>query len=360
MGFFNNLSQISVNVRYASNFRKPLLICKLMRNALLGLLGIKLVRGIDIIEDYGCNMSCKHCNISGLIRGEEEKLTAEQWKRVVKDANKLGVVSFTITGGEPLLNKDLEGFIKIFEPWKNLMIIQTNGWLLDKEKVLWLKRIGVDICNLSLDSYDEKEHDSSRGMRGSYRKVMEIIKYCKRFGPKPMIGTVISHKNVHGRNLMDLIRFAEREKILLLANLAVPAGRWSSNKEVLLTEEDQRFIRALSRKHKALRLDFNSNLLRYGCPAFKEKMYITPYGEVCGCTFVQISFGNLKTESLIDIRKKGLSFGPFSEYNEFCLAAESKDFIKRYMSQIRKSKKTPISIKEVKVDEKDALPGLRK
>jgi MoaA/NifB/PqqE/SkfB family radical SAM enzyme len=347
MRLINQLTQIKLNLGYAVNWRKPVLILKLVRNTLATLLGKKPLRGVDIVEDYACNMKCGHCNVASMIRPGKPKLGVEDWRDLVRQADKLGVVSYTFTGGEPLLNKNFENFIKIFEPEKNLILVQTSGFLVDEEKCRWLKKLGVDICNVSLDSLDENEHDRSRGVPGAFARTMEAIRCCRKAGLKVMAGTVVSHKNVRSENFLNLVKFARKEGFLLLANLAIPAGRWSNNSDILLTPEDQLYIRELAAEYKVLRLDFNSNLLRYGCPAFKEKLYVTPYGEVMGCTFVQISFGNILKTSLKEIRAAGLSFEAFAKYNDSCPAAERKEFIDKYMARIGDAGDLPVPIEDL-------------
>ena len=91
----------------------------------------------------------------------------------------------------------------------------------------------------------------------------------------------------------------------------------------------------------------DSNWFRFGCPAVKEVLYITPYGEVLPCPFLHLSLGNVKEEPLRKIRTRGLRYKIFREYHQACLASEKKDFTKNYLKVI-KGKKPPVCLEEVK------------
>ena len=316
---------------------KPLAVLALLKNFILAKLPHKkaVLRGVDIVTTYSCNLVCRHCNIQTMEKEKCLQLTYEDYERIERECSELGVFQYTFTGGEPLLRKDLDKLVAIFKPAKRIMIVQTNGQPVKTlEKAQWLKRIGIDIVNVSLDSGLAEEHDANRGLKGHFEMTLKCLSLCKKAGLKIMAGTVLSHQNLHSRGIQELIEYARKERLILILNLAAPAGMWSHNKEILLDEADQLYIRKLIRENPYLRMDMDSTINRYGCPAFKEKLYITPYGDVTGCTFVQISVGNLKERSLEEIRNKGLELDLMKEFAPQCYCAENKEFIEKYMSQL--------------------------
>lgn len=334
----NHLKRFHLTLRLVVTPRKPLAFLAALRNYLKARVSDKpVLRGVDIVTNYSCNLFCKHCNIKTMSKKGKKKLTLKDYGKIEKQCTDLGIFQYCFTGGEPLLNKDFEKIVKIFKPYKRTMLIQTNGQLIDSfQKVNWLKKIGIDIVNVSLDSGIAEEHDANRGVKGQYVQTLKVIKWCQKAGLQIIIGTVISHKNLHSEGIKKLIDFASKSDLILLLNLAVPVGRWHNNRKIILTKEDQAYIRQLVEDYPALRLDMDSTINQYGCPAFKEKLYLTPYGDVTGCTFVPISFGNVREKSLAEIRKLALKTGFVSRYAKTCYAAENKAFIKKYMSKLDK------------------------
>lgn len=100
-----------------------------------------------------CNMNCRMCYIrmseeEMLVRGRE--YTAEEWIQLGRICTERGMLFLLLTGGEPFLRKD---FRRIYTELKNmgLMIsINTNGTLIDKETVEWLKKDPPTKINITL------------------------------------------------------------------------------------------------------------------------------------------------------------------------------------------------------------------
>lgn len=339
----NGPRRMLYTVNYVLSPRKPLLVPRLAKIYLKALVSPrKVLRGVDIVLGYECNLSCAHCNIAKMRKKAAPRLTIDDYRRLKRELDSLSVFSYTFTGGEPMLFGNLDEIIRLFEPSRNVMILQTNATLLNRENLKHLKRAGIDIVDVSLDSMDAENHDKGRGRGGTFEKALEAIYLCKELGLSPVAETVASHENLHTKGFRDLIDFSIREKIILLINLAVPVGAWKGNTDILLTPDDVAFIRSLIKRHPNIRSDFESNFFAKGCPAVKEKLYISPYGDVLGCTFVQISFGNVREESIVSIREKAMQSPLLNEYHPYCPAAENKQFIDRYLSQVNESKNPPV------------------
>jgi MoaA/NifB/PqqE/SkfB family radical SAM enzyme len=312
-----NLRRFLLSIKIVSPWHKPIAF----KNLVLSFLKAKftkkpVLRGVDIVTNFCCNLTCSHCNIDTMIKDKSKELSLDDYRRIEKEATELGVFQYLFTGGEPLLRKDFEELVKIFKPHKRLIFVQTNATLINTiEKAKRLRKIGVDLVNVSLDSGIEEEHDNNRGLH-------------------VIVGTVVSHTNLHSEGLHSLFEYARKTKTSIILNLAAPSGKWFNNTDILLTKEDQLYIRELVNKNPFLRLDMDSTINEYGCPAFKEKLYISPYGDVMGCTFVQVSFGNVKEKSLKEIRDKALNEDFMNKYAKRCYAAEDKEFINKYMSQL--------------------------
>ena len=108
-----------------------------------------------------CNLRCRYCMPADGVckRTHEEMLTYEEILKVSRVAAKLGVKKIRLTGGEPLVKKDI---IKLAADIKKIdgieeLCITTNGILLN-EYAKDIKNAGVDRINISLDTLDEKKY----------------------------------------------------------------------------------------------------------------------------------------------------------------------------------------------------------
>lgn len=340
-----------LNFKYAIRFDKPLLTIRIMNDYLQLLLFKKVpLRYIDVVLDYDCNLTCVHCSAEKLKQKKTTKcMEINDYKRIAKQCHELGVVAVGITGGEPLLCPNLEQVIKAFEPTKTMISIKTNGTLLDDKWLKKLKSWKVDSISIGLGPVPEdmKDYDEIRGLSESYRKSLIAAQRAKESGFRVMIGVVVSHDNVYSENIVKLLEITKEMGVILIFGLAVPAGNWDGNKDIILTQKDRSRIRELLLKYNHARTDFESNFMTRGCGAINEKLYITPYGDVMPCPFLQIGFGNVLKESLADIRNRGLSYPIFRGYPERCLAADHYEFIEDCLSSTFNKNNLPVPCGEI-------------
>lgn len=325
------LRKYILNFKYAFRIKKPILIFRLIFT-FLGIIFLKKkpLRYIDLAIGYSCNLKCEHCFATALKKESTRKITPHEYKEIVVQAMKLGAVNFSFQGGEPTLYKDLIEFIKNTFPNRNLISVTTNGTLLDKEKIIALKKAGVDILTISLDSAIPEEHDRFRGVEGTFDKTMNTVQLALKNGLNVTLGAVVSHQNVRSKGLIQLIELAHKLNVIICLALATPIGEWSDNKDILLTEDDRKQIFELMKTYPLLRTDFEANFVHWGCGAVKEILYLTPYGDVLACPFLHSSLGNVFKEDIKTIRERALLNPFFNHYHHLCLAAEDREFMKTY------------------------------
>lgn len=124
-----------------------------------------------------CNMRCVYCMPpEGVTNIPHSKiLTYEQIAEVAATASRLGFTKFRITGGEPLVRKNLKSLISLLDeiPGSNTIGMTTNGTLL-APVVQELKQCGLDSVNISLDTLEaERYSEITRG--GNVRDVLDGI-----------------------------------------------------------------------------------------------------------------------------------------------------------------------------------------
>ncbi len=299
------------------------------------------LRNIDIALNYSCNMRCDHCSCEMMKRSCGRTLDSDDLRRVADEALELGAIYFAFTGGEPLLNRDLEEIIQLFHPTKCLIGLQTNAVLLDEARIESLYRAGLDSIQVSLDSGDPAVHDGFRHIAGAFETTIANVDKAMARGLKVIFCTTLTHSTLRTTETLDLLDFCRAKRVPVVVSIPCPVGNWQGNFSETLTDDDRAYLVELQVRYPQLRRDFHSNYRKLGCSAGTEKLYITPYGDVIPCPFIHISFGNVKDEPLGDIRGRMLKLDRFTEYNQVCLAGEDQAFIERYVKPTYEAKRLP-------------------
>ena len=347
-----SLKSLLTNAKYMMNHPKPLLVARTTSGYAANVFGFKpRLRYADIIIHYGCNLKCEHCSCETLKDNSRTMLTPEDWKRVGKQCMELGVITYGVQGGEPLIYKDLEKIIRNLAPERNFISIKTNGTIASPQLFKSLRKAGVDSVTVGFgpvpNEYDFSDYDRiSRKLKDAFSLSLNTVKMVSEAGIKPMMSVVISRKNIGSNVFHGMIDLAKECNSVLTCALAVPVGSWELNYDVMLNYSDRENLKKIMRQHPHVRTDFQTNWLIEGCGALKEKIYITPYGDVLPCPFIHISFGNVLEEPLETIWRRGIRVKTFSEYAPVCLAAEDKKFLTYLEIASKAGKKLPIRYDE--------------
>ena len=115
-----------------------------------------------------CNFHCAHCceepyMTRDVVKRTGEKdprrqMTNDDYRALSEAADEAGIFRFVLTGGEALMDRNLESLIEALDPMKHLIILDTNGWSFDEEKAKWFAGVGGYKAQISLDSMIEEEH----------------------------------------------------------------------------------------------------------------------------------------------------------------------------------------------------------
>ncbi|HQI17567.1 MAG TPA: radical SAM protein, partial [Bacillota bacterium] len=150
-----------------------------------------------------CPQNCRYCynkNRSG------ELLNKDEIKRLIQELKEMGVVWLGFTGGEPLLNKDI---VEIVESVGDDCAIKlfTTGVNLTENLAAELKRAGLLYVTVSLDHWNEEEHDRIRGYAGAFRTALRAIEIFKNNGIHTSVSSVISREMVKENKVSELLEF---------------------------------------------------------------------------------------------------------------------------------------------------------
>ncbi len=121
---------------------------------------------------HRCNLHCIHCyNDSDNFR---EDLDDQTWLDLAQEFCQLGMFYVTLSGGEPLLRRDLcFELIELLNRHHVRITIISNGWLLDDEVIQQLRSCHWAFVVLSIDGSRPEIHDTIRGVRGSWQRVID-------------------------------------------------------------------------------------------------------------------------------------------------------------------------------------------
>jgi radical SAM protein with 4Fe4S-binding SPASM domain len=120
-----------------------------------------------------CNLSCIHCYANAGRRSAE--LGIREIFKLVDKLYDLGVLEIVLTGGEPLMRKDIFSIMEYITRKNMDFSIFTNSLLLDKDKIRRLKELNPRMVAVSLESSKSAVHDRIRG-NGSFAKAIKNIR----------------------------------------------------------------------------------------------------------------------------------------------------------------------------------------
>lgn len=161
-----------------------------------------------------CNFRCLYCmpKIPFNHQPKENLLSFEELFLFVKVAIDEGIEKIRITGGEPLLRKDLSVFIKMINDYKQDLdlAITTNGFLL-KDFAKDLKDAGLKRLNISLDTLESKKA-KILAQKDVLDSVLAGIDEALSIGLKVKLNTV-ALKGLNDDELISLLEFAKSKNI---------------------------------------------------------------------------------------------------------------------------------------------------
>lgn len=293
-------------IKWPNGFLANIDICKLGWFSCIPLM-------LEIDVSMRCNQKCIHCyqnSSSDMLNLKNSKKQIISW---CKEAGKIGISTIRFLGGEPFM---FPGFLKICEEAKSAGIknlqVSTNGTYISKKNIDSIKGVFKNV-QISLHSYEQKEHDSITRLKGSFEKAINAIRVLLENDIDVTANFVLIK-----RNITQVERFADfvfglgaNVRFLAVFNegRAKELGTISSN----VLYKTSKLVSNLKEKYKGkMRVDcaglppveneISESATFYGCPAGRNILKVsTHYDEFYICTRVKGEKYKKNSTSILDI-----------------------------------------------------------
>lgn len=141
-----------------------------------------------------CNLACTYCYAKARQEKGFPKLTYLEYTRIVNDIISINPdVVFTLTGGEPLLNKDCFKIAEYIKSKQARVFLLSNGTLFNDNNIEQIAKF-FDLVTLSIDGPNEKVHSHTRG--NNYSKVIAAIKLLEDYGVEYTLSMTVTKYNI--------------------------------------------------------------------------------------------------------------------------------------------------------------------
>jgi len=177
------------------------------------------------ITDF-CNLRCIYCRsfIPEVRLARSELLSFEEMELVIRWMANWGIKKVRITGGEPLLRKDITILVNMIQkiPGIEEITMTTNGTKLC-QFASELKQAGLERVNVSLDSLNRKRFFQITGYDKLY-EVLEGIKTAQKVGLNPVKINVVVLKGINEVEIPDFIKFGLKNSLIVRFIEYMPIG----------------------------------------------------------------------------------------------------------------------------------------
>jgi radical SAM protein with 4Fe4S-binding SPASM domain len=281
---------------------------------------------------YRCNLACEHCYLDAgakpLVGSENfadrSELGTEECFRVIDEIAAFAPECVTIlTGGEPLLRRDILEIVRRAAERGLWVVVGTNGVRITENLARRLAEAGARGLSLSLDALDPDRHDGFRKVRGAWRNTVEGAEILNRTGLPFIVQTTAGSHNL---GELDAIADFAHDRLAAKAwNLyfLVPTGRGQFVSDITPAQYDEVLdsLYRIQRKYDQ-RMLVNAKCAPHyiktvlekgdgairsysggagGCPAGTHYMGIRPNGDVTPCPYLPVFAGTLRSSSLANL-----------------------------------------------------------
>ncbi len=299
-----------------------------------------------------CNLKCVHCRSSSELEvNEHPDFSLEEAERTLDDIASYASPVVVLSGGEPLLRKDVFDIAK-YGAGKGLrMCLATNGTLVTPDICKKIKEVDIKMVSLSLDGARAETHDNFRNEKGAFDGTMNAISLFKKYDIPFLINSSFTVRNRDEiPEIYKLVKTLGATAWYMF--MIVPTGRGEDIMDELIPEnvydeilewhyeiekeENEllmrptcapHYYRIVMQKAKEEGGSFKRRNLKFstggskGCLAGQLICLIDVDGEVLPCSYFPKSAGNVREKTFKDIWENSelfLKLRDFKGYKDNC------------------------------------------
>ena len=294
-----------------------------------------------------CNLKCVHCRCSSDMQSAEGDFSTEEAFRLIDDICEVSTPVMVLSGGEPLMRKDIFEIARYGTAKGLRMCMATNGTLVTDEVCRQMIEADIKMVSLSLDGSCPAVHDDFRAAPGAFAGVVRAAETLKRNGIKFLINSSFTKRNQH------VIGATFRVAKSLGATawymfMIVPTGRGEDIMSELISKEDYEeilswhyrqekeeseilmrptcaphYYRVVPQLAKAEGVDFKRRSLTFstgggkGCIAAQTICLIDCFGNLKPCSYFHSSVGNVKQMKFKDLWFNSKVFNELRDFTKY-------------------------------------------
>ncbi len=274
---------------------------------------------------HRCPLHCPYCSNPLELAARSSELSVGDWVRVLAEAARLGVVQLGLSGGEPLLYRDLARLVRVARAEGIYTNLITSGIGLTRERMAELRDAGLDTVQISFQADAAALADDIAGAVVHERKI-EAARIVVEAGLPLGVNVVLHRRNID--RLPEIFSFVESLGAMRLELANTQFYGWAfRNRAALLPTEAQ--VRAAERVAQAASRRLAGKMqIVYVLPDYYEKrpkpclhgwgarsLTVNPRGDVLPCQAASsipgLAFANVREHSLEWIWRESEAFNRF-------------------------------------------------
>jgi pyrroloquinoline quinone biosynthesis protein E len=290
---------------------------------------------------YRCPLACAYCSNPIDLASYGDELTTAEWQRVFAAAQELGVLQLHLSGGEPLLRRDLAELARTACDLGMYTNLVTSALGLSRRRAEELRAAGVDHVQVSVQADEPTMSDDIAGIPSFERKV-EACRLVKELGWPLTVNVVLHRQNIDRIGAILLLAEELGADRVELANTQYYGWAWR-NRDALLPSRSQleqaEEVVSAARKRLKGRMDVIYVLpdyySRYPKPCMggwaDRQLTVAPNGDVLPCPaahMLPLPRASVRTDTLARIWRESPLFQAFrgTEWmSEPCRSCDRKE-----------------------------------
>ena len=251
-----------------------------------------------------CNFSCRHCYSRQIVASKE--LSPKEAKIACQRIIDSQVLQVNFGGGEDILREDCVHSIKTLVAAGKRVLLGSNGYVLEENKLCELYDAGLSSIHISLDHYRSEDHDYFRGTKYAYDRALNAIKIGTKLGMDMYVTTVVTAFNFDVLHRISELSQSVNAKGIAFRRFRPVLYLAEQNKRLMLDEKQLRqVIELISKIKQTAQIDVIVNYHDFPiegeyelCPCGRQSLVIRPNGDLAPCTYSQKVIGNILSDNL--------------------------------------------------------------